>query len=71
MFGSCPPVNTLENALGRISLVTADTANEPMSIQFQEEINCLRLAQRSDPYLRRIVEWLNGQTQKSIPTKIH
>ena len=37
MFESCPSANSLEDALGRINLVTAEDANEPMSIQFQED----------------------------------
>ena len=49
MFGSCPSANSLEDALGRIKLVTAEDANEPMSIQFQGDVNSLRLAQRTDP----------------------
>ena len=32
MFGSCPSAKSLEDALGRINLVTAEDANEPMSI---------------------------------------
>ena len=30
MFGSCPSANSLEDALGRINLVTAEDANEPL-----------------------------------------
>ncbi|XP_075258359.1 uncharacterized protein LOC142350397 [Convolutriloba macropyga] len=41
MFGSCPSANSFEDALGRINLVTAEDANEPMSIQFQEDVNSL------------------------------
>ena len=46
MFGSCPSSNSLEDALGRINLVKAEDANEPMIIQFQENLNSLRLAQK-------------------------
>ncbi|XP_075243882.1 SCAN domain-containing protein 3-like [Convolutriloba macropyga] len=61
MFGSCPSANSLEDALGRINLVTAEDANEPMSIQFQEDVNSLRLAQRNDPCLRLILQWANAE----------
>ena len=55
MIGSCPSANSMEEALGRINLVTAEDANEPMSIQFQEDVNSLRLAQTNDPCLRLIL----------------
>ena len=45
MFGSCPSANSLEDALGKINLVTAEDTNEPMSIQFQEDVNSIRLDQ--------------------------
>ena len=61
MFGSCPSANSLEDALGRINLVTAEDTNEPMSIQFQEDVNSLRLAQRNDPCLRLILQWANAE----------
>ena len=61
MFGSCPSANSLEDALGRINLVTAEDTNEPMSIQFQEDANSLRLAQRNDPCLRLILQWANAE----------
>ena len=61
MFGSCPSANSFEDALGRINLVTAEDANEPMSIQFQEDVNSLRLAQRNDPCLRLILQWANAE----------
>ena len=61
MFGSCPSANSLEDALGRINLVTAEDANEPMSIQFQENVNSFRLAQRNDPCLRLILQWANAE----------
>ena len=44
MFGSRASVNSLEDALGRINLVTAEDPNEAMSIQFQEDVNSVRLA---------------------------
>ena len=50
MFGSCPSANSLEYALGRINLVAAEDANELMSIQFQEDVNSLRLAVSSTKY---------------------
>ena len=61
MFGSCPSANSLEDALGRINLVTAEDANKPMSIQFQEDVNSLRLAQRNDPCLRLNLQWVNAE----------
>ena len=61
MFGSCPSANSLKDALGRINLVTAKDANEPMSIPFQEVVNSIRLAQRNDPCLRLIVQWANAE----------
>ena len=61
MFGSCPSANSLEDALGRINLGTAEDANAPMSIQLQEDLNSLGLAQRSDPCLRLILQWANGE----------
>ena len=61
MFGSCPSANSLEDALGRINLVTAEDANEPMSIQFQEDVNSLRLPQKNDPCLRLILQWANTE----------
>ena len=61
MFGSCPSTNSLEDALGSINLVTAEDANEPMSIQFQEDVNSLRLAQINDPCLRLILQWANAE----------
>ena len=67
MFGSCPSAISLEDALGKINLVTAEDANEPMSIQFQEDVNSFRLAQRSDPCY---VSFCNGQTLRNIQTKI-
>ena len=60
MFGSCPSANSLEDVLGRINLFTAEDANEPMSTQFQEDVNSLRLAQRNDPCLRLILQWANA-----------
>ena len=56
MFGSCPSANSLEDALGSINLVTAEDANEPMSTQFQEDVNSIRLAQRNAPCLRLILQ---------------
>ena len=32
MFGSCPSANSLEDALGRVNLFTAEDANEPLRI---------------------------------------
>ena len=61
MFGSCPSANSLEDALGRINLVTAEDANEPMSIHFQEVVNSFRLAQRNDLCLRFIFQWANTE----------
>ena len=61
MFGSCPSANSLEDAFGRINLVTAEDANDPMSIQFQEDVNSLRLARRKDPCLRLILQWANAE----------
>ena len=61
MFRSCPSANSLEDALGRINLVTAEDANEPMSIQFQEDVNSFRLAQRNDTCLRLILQWANAE----------
>ena len=61
MFGICPSANSLDNALGRINLVTAEDANELISIQFQEDVNSLRLAQRNDPCLRLILHWANAE----------
>ena len=61
MFGSCPSANSLEDALGRINLVTAEDTTEPMSIQFQEDVNSLRLAQRHDPCLCLILQWANAE----------
>ena len=61
MFGICPSANSLEDALGRINLVTAEGANEPMSIQFQEDVISLMLAQRNDPCLRLIFQWANTE----------
>ena len=61
MFGSCPSANSLEDALGIINLVTAEDANEPMSIQFQEDVTSLRLAQGSDNCLRLILQWANAE----------
>ena len=68
MFGSCLSANSLEDALGRSNLVTAEVANEPMSIQFQEAANLLRMAQIKDPCLRLILHW---QTLRNTQTKIH
>ena len=59
IFGSCPSANSLEDALGRNNIVTAEDANEPMSIQFQDDVNSLRLAQRNDHCLRLILQWAN------------
>ena len=50
MFGSCSSANSLEYALGRINLVAAEDAHELMSIQFQEDVNSLRLAVSSTKY---------------------
>ena len=61
MFGSCPSANSLEGALGSINLVTAQDASEPMSIQFQEDVSSLSLAQRNDPCLRLILQWANAE----------
>ena len=61
MFGSCLSANSLEDALVRINSVTAQDANEPMSIQFQEDVNLLRLAQRNDTCLRLILQWANAE----------
>ena len=55
------PVNTLEDDLWKINLVTAEDTNEPMSIQFQEDVNSLRLAQRNNPCLRLILQWANAE----------
>ena len=60
-FGSFPSANFLEEALGRINLDRAEHANEPMNIQFQEDVNSLRLAQRNDPRLRLILRWVNAE----------
>ena len=60
MFGSCLSANSLEEAFVRINSVTAQDANEPMSIQFQEEVISLRLAQQNDPCLRLILQWANA-----------
>ena len=60
-FGSCPSANSLEEALERINLDTAEDANEPMSIQFQEDVNSLRLAQRNNPCLRLILRLANAE----------
>ena len=51
----------MEDAFGRINLVTAEDANEPMSIQFQEDVNSPRLAQRNDPCLRLILQRANAE----------
>ena len=61
MFGSCPSANSMKDALGIINLVTAEDANEPMTIHFQEDANSLRLAQRTDPCLRLILQWANAE----------
>ena len=61
MFGSCPSANSLEDALGRINLVTAEDAKESMSIQFQEDVNSIRHAQTNDPCLRLILQWANAE----------
>ena len=63
MFGSCPSANSLEDALERINLVTANDANEPMRIQFQEDTNSHRLAQRNDTCLRLILQGVNAEKQ--------
>ena len=63
MFGSCPSANSLEDALGRIYLVTANDANKPVRIQFQEDVNSLRLAQRNDACLRLILLGANAEKQ--------
>ena len=61
MLGSCPSANSLEDALGRINLVTAEDVDEPLSIQFQEDVNSLTLAHRNDPCLRLILQWANAE----------
>ena len=61
MFGSCSSANSLDNALWRINLATAQDANEPISIQFQEDVNSLRLAQRNDPCFLLILQWANAE----------
>ena len=61
MFESCPSANSLEDALGRVNSVTAEDANEPMSIYIQEDVNSVRLAQRHDPCLRLILQWANAE----------
>ena len=61
MFGSCPSANSLEDALGRTNLVTAEDAYKPMSIQFQEDVKSLRLVQINDPCLRLILQWANAE----------
>ena len=67
IFGSCPSANSLKDALERIKLVTAEDANEPMGIQFQEDKNSLRLAQETIP---AHVSSCNMQTLRNIQTKI-
>ena len=61
MYWNCPTANSLEDALGRINLVTAEDTDERMSIQFQEDVNSIRLAQRNDPCLRPILQWANAE----------
>ena len=61
IFGSCPSGNTLEDALGRINLVTAEAANEPISIHIPEDVNSLRLAHRNGPCFRPILQWANAE----------
>ena len=61
MLGKCPSANSLVEALGRINLVTTEDANEPMSIQFQEDVNSLRLTQRNNPCLRLILQLANAE----------
>ena len=59
MFGCCPSANSLEDAFGRINLVTAEDTKQPMSIQFQEDFGWL--AQRNDPCLRLILQGANAE----------
>ena len=61
IFGNCPSANSLEDALGRINLVTAEDAKEPMSIQFQEDVNSFRLTQNNNSCLRLILQWANSE----------
>ena len=61
LLGSCPSANSLEDALGRTNLVTAEDANETMSIQFQEDVNSIRLAHRNDTCLRLILQWATAE----------
>ena len=56
LFGSCPPVNLLDDGFGRINWFKAEDANEPNSVQFHEDVNSFRLAQKNDPSLRLILQ---------------
>ena len=68
LFGSCPPVNSLEDVLGRINLVVAEDTKDSMSIQFQEDGNFLRVAKKT---IHAYVSSCNRITPRIIHIQIY